>query len=328
MHGIAGRLGAAPAPDVSLLDVRHGIHEAALIESMSVIIPTRNRVESLRRLMSSLETVDVPRTVRIEIILVNNGSTDDTSRMLQEQLQKFARFSLRVFDQVIPGKCNALNIALRHAEGDVLIVIDDDVTLDSKCLSSHIRTYESTDFAAIQGRILPGKDPSGRLADPSRSREYNIPTLDYGVNVIQIRGLTGTNMSFKREVLDHIGLFDVRLGPGASGFSEDSEFSLRVRNAGYKIGYTPDAVVYHELDPKRYGRAYNRDVEYRKGLSRSIYRSDSIAFRVIPDLLMNCIRYCLYRLFGRTQKAYKTEGRIMKCWGYLMGKSVRRQSTS
>lgn len=295
---------------------------------MSVIIPTRNRVESLRRLMLSLKAADVPETVRIEILLVNNGSTDDTSRMLQEQLQKFTRFSLRVFDQAIPGKSNALNIALRQARGEVLMVIDDDVTVDSKCLSSHIRAYESTDFAAIQGRILPGKDPSGRLADPSRLREYNIPMIDYGGNVAQIRGLTGTNMSFKHQVLDHIGLFDVRLGPGAAGFSEDTEFSLRIRNAGFKIGYTPDAIVYHELDPKRYGRAYNRDVEYRKGLSRSIYRNDSIAFRVIPDLLMNCIRYSLYKICGRTQKAYRAEGRIMKCWGYLMGKSARRQTTS
>jgi len=61
-------------------------------------------------------------------------------------------------------------------------------------------------------------------------------------------------------------------------------------------------------------------VEYRKGVSRSIYRNDSIAFRVIPDLLANCLRYGLYRLFGKAQKAYKTEGKIMKCWGYVMGK--------
>jgi hypothetical protein len=61
-------------------------------------------------------------------------------------------------------------------------------------------------------------------------------------------------------------------------------------------------------------------VEYRKGLSRSIYRHDSIAFRVMPNLLANCLRYGLYRLLGRSQKAYKTEGRIMKCWGYLIGK--------
>jgi GT2 family glycosyltransferase len=120
------------------------------------------------------------------------------------------------------------------------------------------------------------------------------------------------------------GGFDSRLGPGAAGFSEDTEFSMRVRKAGFTIGYTPHAIVYHELNPRRYGREYNRDVEYRKGVSRSIYRNDPILFRVIPDLIANCMRYGFYRIAGRTQKAYKTEGRIMKCWGYLMGKIQHR----
>ena len=63
------------------------------------------------------------------------------------------------------------------------------------------------------------------------------------------------------------------------GLVESTEYSIRIRNAGFKIGYTPGAIVYHELNPKRYGRAYNRMVEYRKGLSRSIYRRgfDSIS---------------------------------------------------
>jgi GT2 family glycosyltransferase len=154
-------------------------------------------------------------------------------------------------------------------------------------------------------------------------REYNIPYIDYGEEVREIRGLTGTNMSFKREVFEKVGVFDTRLGPGAAGFSEDTEYSIRIRKAGFKIGYTPHAVVYHELNPNRYGREYNRMVEYRKGLSRSIYRHDSIAFRVIPDLLANCMRYAIYSVLRKRQKVYKTEGRIMKCWGYLVGKIHR-----
>ena len=130
-------------------------------------------------------------------------------------------------------------------------------------------------------------------------------------------------MSFKREVFEKVGFFDPWLGPGAAGFSEDTEYSIRIRKAGFKIGYTPHAIVFHELDPGRYGPAYNRMVEYRKGLSRSLYRQDSILFRVIPDLVANCLRYGLYRLLGKSQKAYRTEGRIMKCWGYLVGKIHR-----
>ena len=256
---------------------------------ISIIIPTRNRARSLK----PGETV----IARPQELVV-----------LEEQR---------------PGKSNAVNCALCVARGDLLMLLDDDVSVDPQWLVKHIEAYKQTEFAAIQGRILAGKDFEGRPADPSRLREYNIPLSGYGEQVTTIQGLTGTNMSFKRGVFERVGLFDLRLGPGASGFSEDTEFSMRIRKAGFTIGYPPHAIVYHELNPARYGPAYNRDVEFRKGVSRSIYRHDSILFRIVPNLAADCVRYVIYRLLGWNQKVYRTEGRLMKRWGYLTGRFRR-----
>jgi GT2 family glycosyltransferase len=293
--------------------------------AFSVIIPTFNRAASLGRLLASFRAVVELDKLRTEVIVVNNGSTDDTSEVLREELEGPRSFELQCLNEAVKGKASALNCGLAAARGDYLMVIDDDVVVDPAIVKQHWECYRASDFAAVQGRILPGRDPYGRSADLSHLREYNIPYIEYGDQIREIRGLTGTNMSFKRDVLDRIGLFDVRLGPGAAGFSEDTEFSIRIRKAGFRIGYTPHAIVYHELNPSRYGRQYNRRVEYRKGLSRSIYRNDSIVFRVIPDLVANCLRFGFYCLAGKSQKAYKTEGRILKCLGYLAGK-VRRRS--
>lgn len=295
-----------------------------MVRRLSVIIPTRNRADSLRSLLDSIDKSNPLDGKEIEVIVVNNGSTDRTSELLAYEARLPRRHRLMVLEENHPGKSNAINHGLDTAQGDILLIVDDDVSLDPNCLAKHIEAHEQSDYSAIQGKVLPGKDPEGRSADPLRLREYNIPLIDYGSEIVEIRGLTGTNMSFQREVLETVGRFDVRLGPGASGFSEDTEFSLRVRKAGFKIGYTPHAIVYHELNPGRYGRVYNRDVQYRKGFSRSLYRHDSILFKVFPDLLANCCRYGIYRLFGLTQKAYKTEGRMMKCWGYLAGKFSQR----
>jgi GT2 family glycosyltransferase len=295
-----------------------------VIKRVSAIIPTRNRAESLKSLLDSLYKSDSRCGTEIEIIVVNNGSTDHTADRLAEEAALPRPHSLIVIEEKQPGKSNAINRGLTVARGDILVVVDDDVRVDPQCLMKHVEAHEQSGYSAIQGRILPGKDPDGQTADPLRLREYNIPQMDYGSEVREIRGLTGTNMSFQRDVLEKVGIFDARLGPGASGFSEDTEFSVRIREAGFKIGYTPHAIVYHELNPVRYGRAYNRAVQYRKGLSRSIYRRDSIVFRVFPDLLANCCRYGFYSLLGLTQKVYKTEGRIMKYWGYLTGKLSRR----
>jgi GT2 family glycosyltransferase len=277
----------------------------------------------LKQLLDSLAVVVTPPLTSVEIVVVNNGSTDETVNLLREEALIARPQELVVLEEQRPGKSNAVNCALCVARGDLLMLLDDDVSVDPQWLVKHIEAYKQTEFAAIQGRILAGKDFEGRPADPSRLREYNIPLSGYGEQVTTIQGLTGTNMSFKRGVFERVGLFDLRLGPGASGFSEDTEFSMRIRKAGFKIGYTPHAIVYHELNPARYGPAYNRDVEFRKGVSRSIYRHDSILFRIVPNLAADCVRYGIYRLLGWNQKVYRTEGRLMKRWGYLTGRFRR-----
>ena len=289
---------------------------------VSVIVPTFNRASSVQRLLASLNAC--VNSITAELLIVDNGSTDNTASVLAQATRECTKFSLRILREERRGKANALNRGLRSAQGKIFLIVDDDVVVHPQCLIQHAESYRVTFFDAMQGRVLPGVDVDGKTADPKRLREYNIPIIDYGGEVREIRGLTGTNMSLKRAVFDKVGEFDTRLGPGAAGFSEDTEYSIRIRKAGFKIGYTPHAVVYHELSPARYGREYNRTVEYRKGLSRSVYRNDSIFLRVLPDLAVNCVRYGVYRLLGKTQKAYKTEGRIMKCWGYLSGKVRRR----
>lgn len=290
------------------------------LTKVSVIIPSRNRARSLGALLDSLAWAEEPAGARLEITVVDNGSTDDTSAMLEKRCSNENRYPLRVLSQPLPGKSNALNLALASCTGDLLVIFDDDVTIEPKCLVKLVEVFRETTFAAVQGRILPGVDGNGRGADVARLREYNIPLIDYGNAMREIRALTGTNIAFTRELLNTVGYFDPRLGPGAAGFSEDTEFSIRIRNAGFKMGYTPHAVVYHELNPSRYGRDYNREVEYRKGLSRSVYRHDSLAFNVVPNLLANCLRLVFYRFLGMRQKAYKTEGRLYKCLGYIAGK--------
>ena len=297
------------------------------MKSFSLLVPTCNRKESLRRLLESIGRMEIPDSVQVELIVVDNGSIDGTAEMLRQKGLRPANVSFAALTERRPGKASALNRGLACATGDFFLVLDDDVVIDPDLVVRHLEGYRSMPFDALQGRILPGVDSEGRPADPLHLQEYNIPLVDYGCDYRKIRGLTGTNMSFKREVLTKVGCFDPRLGPGASGFSEDTEFSRRIRKAGFTIGYTPHAIVYHELDPRRYGRGYNRMVEYRKGVSRSIYRRDPILFRVIPDLLANCVRYGIYNLFGLSQKVYKTEGRIMKSWGYLAGK-FRRPTTA
>lgn len=270
--------------------------------------------------MASLGSLELSDSIQAEVIIVDNGSTDNTGEILAQAKGRPNRFRFRVSQETNRGKSNVLNHGIGLARGEILIIVDDDVVVHRRWMAEHWECHCVSEFGAVQGRVLPGVDPQGRPADPSRLREYNIPIVDYGGEMRSIRGFTGTNVSFKRDIVRQVGLFNPRLGPGALGFSEDTEYSIRIRRAGFEIGYNPNAVVYHELNPERYGRAYNRRAEYRKGLSRSFYREDSIWLKVLPDLMAQCVRYGIYRLLGKAQKAYKIEGRILKSWGYLSGK--------
>jgi len=294
----------------------------AVMIHLTIIIPTRNRLPSLSRLFVSLSLSLSKITAPVEIIVVNNGEVRNSAEILE--LARTANLKIEVLSPT-PGKSWGLNEGLKRAQGKIICSLDDDVVVHPAWAEKLLEAHASTGFDAIQGRIFPGVDPEGQPADPERLREYNIPMVDYGEEVCEIQGLTGTNMSFKREVFEKVGFFDTRLGPGASGFSEDTEYSMRIRKAGLTIGYAPNPIVYHELDPQRYGRDYSRGVQYRKGLSRSIYRRDSIVFNVFPNLVANCLRFCLYRALGMSQKAYKTEGRILKYWGYLRGRVKGRE---
>jgi glucosyl-dolichyl phosphate glucuronosyltransferase len=287
---------------------------------ISVIVPTFNRAASLRKLLGSLDALDLPDSLRAELIVVDNGSTDGTEEMLLREQERHHPFDFIFLKEETKGKSSALNRGIGVARGDILILIDDDVVADRQWLIKHWECHCDTDFSAIQGRVRPGLDPEGRPAHQDHIREYNIPIVDYGDKIRPIRGFTGTNVSLKRDVIKRVGLFNPRLGPGALGFSEDTEYSIRLRKGDFRVGYAPDAVVFHELSPERYGRLYHRRVEYKKGVSRSLYRQDSVWFKVLPDLVAQCVRYGIYRLLGNTQKAYKTEGRIFKRWGYLSGK--------
>jgi GT2 family glycosyltransferase len=295
-----------------------------LSAKVSILIPTHNRAGSLKRLLDSLEASAGLEETPLEIVVVNNHSTYATSQLLMEVLAEDRKFPILVLDEFKHGKSWALNRGLGRVTGSLVLLLDDDVSVDRFCVAEHVAAYKDRFFDAVQGKVLAGLDPKGQPADMARLKEYNIPLVDHGEASCEVRGFTGTNISFKREVFEKAGLFDTRLGPGASGFSEDTEYSRRVRENGFKIGYAPKAIIYHELNPERYGSSYNQIVQYRKGISRSIYRNDSLVFRVLPDLIGNCIRYLAYTATGRRQKAYKTRGRIAKNYGYIAGKVQNR----
>ncbi len=287
---------------------------------VSVIIPTYNRRDSLERLIQSLKLSMQDRSIPVEVIVVDNASTDDTTLWLAAQSREWP--ILRCLREGRQGKNFALNKAIHESRGDILCFMDDDIVLASNWLEATVGEFARTQYDALQPRVLPGVDPDSQPAQKEILYQYNIPVVDFGDAARAIKGLTGVFMLIKRQVLEKVGGFDEALP--ASGYHGDTDLSRRIKGAGFSIGYTPRVVGFHELNPSRYGSGYARRSQYRKGLSRSLSTNDSIFARIMTNLAPNLLRYFWYKMMGRREKVYKTEKRIMKEWGYINGRFQRR----
>src|SRR5215467_5329273 len=141
--------------------------------NISILIPTCNRAPSLGRLMDSLYGMRCANANVLEVVVVDNGSSDGTSALLDRELGRARSFALKVLREPEKGKARALNRGLAAATGDLFLVLDDDVVADRDCMMRHVEAYEGSSFGGVQGKILPGCDGAGQPADPARLREYN-----------------------------------------------------------------------------------------------------------------------------------------------------------
>jgi GT2 family glycosyltransferase len=262
---------------------------------LAIIVATRNRERRLRRLLGSIFAMTGVEHVVPELVVADNGSTDHTPRVTADAAA--AHPNLRYLAVPEGGKSRALNTAIRSTSAALLAFVDDDVELDPGWLVAVDSYFARTPIGAAQGTI---RLPPEAAADPgivaAIERWHTIPRCDFGPTVSKSSSLTGANMLVTRSAFARVGLFDERLGPGAAGASEDTELAARLRAAGERIGYIPDAIVYHAVEPDRLCASYFRALHESRGRSRIYYKyrdqrsTLGLALRLLPDLGLAALR--------------------------------------
>lgn len=219
---------------------------------VSVVVCTRNRSAWLRTMLGSLLASNnaVTPNFPYEIVLVDNGSSDDTREVAAGFRAQHGVPMNYVFEPA-PGLSLARNTGVRAARYDVAAIVDDDLYFDPGWLAHMARPFrESPEVACVGGKILPlyeaGRPAwatddlaavwATRLGDVRRKIRY--PEHPYGAN-----------MAVRRSVYRSVGGFDLRLGrkPGGLRSNGETEFFRRVTEAGLTIVYEPAAVVHHRV---------------------------------------------------------------------------------
>jgi glucosyl-dolichyl phosphate glucuronosyltransferase len=239
---------------------------------ISIVIATRNRsallAETLRALASQRWPAD-----RLEIIVADNGSTDDTRAVVRGVSAEHRGGCIRYLHVATPGKSHAVNAALRIAIGDLIAFTDDDVTPDPGWVANLAAAVRETGADFVAGRIRPiWEVPPPRWMSPSLHGVLAIP--DNGARRIPITKNQigrvmpiGANMAVRASVLAQLGGLRTDLGKlsGTLRTGEDHELYLRLLHAGCIGVYEPDAIVQHLVPASRLRRGYFRRWLYQNG---------------------------------------------------------------
>lgn len=236
---------------------------------VSAIICTHNRDEYLGAAIDSLLAQDY---ADYEIIVVDNASSDNTRSVVEARLP---HGRLHYIYEPSLGLSVARNTGANIATGSILAYLDDDAEASSGWLSALVKVYEQDDQVAIAGGRVTLIWPSNCTAPSwlSSNMAGNLGAYDLGNEVVYITqpGLTprGLNYSIRADFLKQIGGFDPHLGRvGKNLLSNEELYTTETAlNMGYKVVYSPAAVVAHNVTASRLAPIWFINRSWWQGIS-------------------------------------------------------------
>ncbi|HWK09720.1 MAG TPA: glycosyltransferase, partial [Vicinamibacterales bacterium] len=204
--------------------------------AVSVVVCAYNAAETIDECLASLDCLDYPR---IEVIVVNDGSRDDTGVRAHAWANRGGGHIVRrVIDVPNGGLSRARNLGLEAATGDIVAYTDADVRVDPLWLAYLVQPFLQSDVVGSGGpNVVPADDP---WIAQCVARAPGGPThvvLDDRI----AEHVPGCNMAFRRDALRAIGGFNpIYLRAG-----DDVDVCWRLQARGWRIGFSPSALVWH-----------------------------------------------------------------------------------
>lgn len=220
----------------------------------SVVIPTYNRRKILEKCLLALEQQRFSQQSSIsgyEVILVDDGSTDNTVGWLEAQRDRFPH--VRIYQQDHQGPAAARNLGVKMAKGETIVFIDSDLVVTETFLQSHADGLE-------RGRTLGNRIFTYGAVINTCNFE-NPTTEPYKITDFSAAYFATGNVAISRHWLEQAGLFDTQFS--LYGW-EDLELGVRLKQLGLNLIKCPEAVGYHWHPPftlDQIPRAIDREIE-------------------------------------------------------------------
>ena len=255
---------------------------------ITVIIPAHNEEKVIEKKVKNTFTLDYPKDL-LEVIVVDDGSTDKTSSILEE-LQRSAFPDLKVIRQIARGKSAAENMGLQNSNGELIVFTDADVPVNTEALRFLVEDFRDPKVGGVTCTIQ---------ADKKYVQSLN---LDLGLyarrlesDIDSIFGMSGPFVSFRRAIVPKVD---------EGIFSSDTDTGVTVRKEGYRVIYDP-RIVSHvdqwvESRPKTVGGELRKLKHMSFGSIHLFIRHKNVLFRKRYGLFGFIIapRYLFFSVFA------------------------------
>lgn len=236
---------------------------------VTILMPAYNEEKVIRRSIEALLNLNYPS---YEIIVINDGSRDNTLKEALSIQGRKGNISVRVINKSNSGKAASLNRGLAEANGELVVSVDADSKLDSKTLYNLVRHFEDPSVGAVAGNV--------KVVN-RRNFWTKLQALEY----IEGLNLAKRAQSFLRIVNiipGPLGMFRTRVIKEAGGYSkdtfaEDCDLTLKILSSNWKIKYESSAISYTEA-PENLTDLFKQRYRWTRGIIQSINKHKKLIF--------------------------------------------------
>ena len=308
-----------------------------MMQTVSIIICTWNRADSLLASLDTLAGQRLPAGVAVEVVVVDNNSSDRTRAAVEELAARWPLGTLRYLFEGRQGKQFALNTGIRASSGDLLAFSDDDIVFPPDWVAAAVAAFADPLLELAGGKTLAGWPAGG----PPRWYDAQMAAIVGGVDLGEARlappppgyAPAGGNLVARRSLFDKIGLFS------ETHFRHmDYEFGMRAAAAGAAIAYEPSLSVAAPVDPDMITRRYFRRWSLKAGMlhdsaadahEAKLFNAPRWVYR---RLLQDLLAYPAALLgagaaaaFQRELRLWRSAGTIASCWHQKLWPSAHPQ---
>ena len=210
--------------------------------SLSVLIPAYNEERIAGRCIESIDRAAAKYAGKVEIIFVNDGSTDGTERIVSNAVSKLRYATGKLLTIPNSGKGYALAYGLKRTSGDIVFRTDADTVIDEDALTPMMSHFKDPEVGAVTGWVFPLEGiGNGLWLNTQKVLCANYMYIKRAQEVFDsILILPGSSTAFRRDALMKAGSWVENI------FGEDGEITNRVARYGYRAVFEAKSLVYSE----------------------------------------------------------------------------------